>query len=170
MLKKTTKHTLGRRSAALLLALSLITASLAGCNSGKKAAEVQERFDAFTNEVFVSDITENILNLHWTLAFPENYGIEDYEISFGSFSKEYEEESYRELRDMLKELKEFDYDLLTEEQKLIYDIMLTYGEDNLKTEKFRLYYDYLSPTNGVQSYLPTLLAEYKFYKKQDWSS
>ncbi len=123
MLKKTTKHTLGRRSAALLLALSLITASLAGCNSGKKAAEAQERFDAFTNEVFVSDITENILNLHWTLAFPENYGIEDYEISFGSFSKEYEEESYRELRDMLKELKEFDYDLLTEEQKLIYDIM-----------------------------------------------
>ena len=166
-MKKTTNHTLCRRTIVLLLTLSLIFASVTGCNSGKKAAKAQERFDAFTNEVFVSDITENILNLHWTLAFPENYGIDDYKISFGSFSKEYEEESYQELRDMLKELKDFDYDLLTEDQKLIYDIMLTYGEDNLKTEKYRLYYDYLSPTNGVQSYLPTLLAEYKFYKKQD---
>lgn len=167
MKKKTTSRTLCRRSTALLLALSLMILPAAACKSGKKAEETQERFDAFTNEVFVSDITENIMNLHWTLAFPENYGIEDYEISFGSFSKEYEEESFRELRDMLKELKEFDYEQLTEDQKLIYDIMLTYGEDNLKTEKFRLYYDYLSPTNGVQSYLPTLLAEYKFYKKQD---
>lgn len=167
MKKKTTSRTLCRRSTALLLALSLMILPAAACKSGKKAEETQERFDAFTNEVFVSDITENIMNLHWTLAFPENYGIDDYEISFGSFSKEYEEESFRELRDMLKELKEFDYEQLTEDQKLIYDIMLTYGEDNLKTEKFRLYYDYLSPTNGVQSYLPTLLAEYKFYKKQD---
>lgn len=167
MNKKTTSRTLCRHSMALFLALSLMILPIAACKSGKKADETQERFDAFTNEVFVSDITENIMNLHWTLAFPENYGIDDYEISFGSFSKEYEEESFRELRDMLKELKEFDYEQLTEDQKLIYDIMLTYGEDNLKTEKFRLYYDYLSPTNGVQSYLPTLLAEYKFYKKQD---
>ena len=118
-MKKTTNHTLCRRTIVLLLTLSLIFASVTGCNSGKKAAKAQERFDAFTNEVFVSDITENILNLHWTLAFPENYGIDDYKISFGSFSKEYEEESYQELRDMLKELKDFDYDLLTEDQKLI---------------------------------------------------
>ena len=167
MKKKTLNHTLCRRSIALLLTLSLALTSLTACKSGKKAEAEQERFDSFTNEVFASDITENIMNLHWTLAFPENFGIEDYEISFGSFSKEYEEESYRELRDMMKDLKEFDYDLLTEQQKLTYDILKTYGEDNLKTEDFRLYYDYLSPTNGVQSYLPTLLAEYKFYKKQD---
>ena len=155
-----------RRFMALALILSLL-ASVSACKPKKTAEQEQELFDAFTNELFASDITENIINLHWTLAFPENYGIEDYEISFGDLSEEYEEETFEELRNVLKELNDFDYELLSKEQKLTFDILKTYAEDNLKTEGFRLYYDYLSPTNGVQSYLPTLLAEYKFYKEQD---
>lgn len=155
-----------RRFMALALILSLL-ASVSACKPKKTAEQEQELFDAFTNELFASDITENIINLHWTLAFPENYGIEDYEISFGDLSEEYEEEAFEELRNVLKELNDFDYELLSKEQKLTFDILKTYAEDNLKTEGFRLYYDYLSPTNGVQSYLPTLLAEYKFYKEQD---
>ena len=156
------------RLIALLLAGSFIF-SMASCKPKTNPEEIQESFDAFTDEVFASDITENIINLHWTLAFPENFGIKDYKISLGDFSEEYEAESFEELRDMLKRLEGFDRKLLTEEQQLTYDIMKTYGEDTLKTEGFRLYYDYLSPTNGVQSYLPTLLAEYKFYKEQDVS-
>lgn len=154
------------RLTALLLTLSLVF-SLSSCSSRKKAEEEQDAFDAFTNEIFISEISENILNLHWTTAFPENFGIENYEVSFGGFSKEFSEESSSEIRRILEELKDFDYELLTEDQKLTYDILKTYTEDSLATEKYRLYYDYLSPTNGVQSYLPTLLAEYKFYRQQD---
>ena len=168
MIRNTTAKASFRRLTALLLVSSLIF-SIAACKPKKSPEEIQESFDAFTDEIFISDVTENIVNLHWTLAFPENFGIEDYKISFGDFSEEYEEESFEELRDMLKKLDEFDRELLTEEQQLTYDIMHTYGEDTLKTKGFRLYYDYLSPTNGVQSYLPTLLAEYKFYKEQDVS-
>ena len=168
MIRNTTAKVSFRRLTALLLAGSLIF-SIAACKPKKSPEEIQESFDAFTDEIFISDVTENIVNLHWTLAFPENFGIEDYKISFGDFSEEYEEESFEELRNMLKRLQEFDRELLTEEQQLTYDIMRTYGEDTLKTKGFRLYYDYLSPTNGVQSYLPTLLTEYKFYKEQDVS-
>lgn len=168
MLKSTITKISFQRLAALLLVGSLIF-SIAACKPKANPEEIQESFDAFTDEIFASDITENILNLHWTLAFPENFGITDYKMSLGDFSEEYEEESFEELRDMLKRLEGFDRNVLTGEQQLTYDIMKTYGEDTLKTEGFRLYYDYLSPTNGVQSYLPTLLAEYKFYKEQDVS-
>lgn len=168
MLRSTTTKISFHRLTALLLAGSLIF-SMASCKPKTNPQEIQESFDAFTDEIFASDITENIINLHWTLAFPENFGITDYKMSLGDFSEEYEEESFEELRDMLKRLEGFDRTVLTEEQQLTYDIMKTYGEDTLKTEGFRLYYDYLSPTNGVQSYLPTLLAEYKFYKEQDVS-
>lgn len=168
MLRSTTVKISFQRLTALMLAGSLIL-SMAACKPKTNPEEIQESFDAFTDEIFASDITENIINLHWTLAFPENFGIKDYKISLGDFSEEYEEESFGELRDMLKRLEGFDRKLLTEEQQLTYDIMKTYGEDTLKTEGFRLYYDYLSPTNGVQSYVPTLLAEYKFYKEQDVS-
>lgn len=168
MLRSTTVKISFQRLTALMLAGSLIL-SMAACKPKTNPEEIQESFDAFTDEIFASDITENIINLHWTLAFPENFGIKDYKISLGDFSEEYEEESFGELRDMLKRLEGFDRKLLTEEQQLTYDIMKIYGEDTLKTEGFRLYYDYLSPTNGVQSYVPTLLAEYKFYKEQDVS-
>lgn len=168
MLRSTTTKISFHRLTALLLAGSLIF-SMASCKPKTNPQEIQESFDAFTDEIFASDITENIINLHWTLAFPENFGITDYKMSLGDFSEEYEEESFEELRDMLKRLEGFERTVLTEEQQLTYDIMKTYGEDTLKTEGFRLYYDYLSPTNGVQSYLPTLLAEYKFYKEQDVS-
>lgn len=168
MLRSTATKISFHRLTALLLAGSLIF-SMASCKPKANPQEIQESFDAFTDEIFASDITENIINLHWTLAFPENFGITDYKMSLGDFSEEYEEESFEELRDMLKRLEGFDRTVLTEEQQLTYDIMKTYGEDTLKTEGFRLYYDYLSPTNGVQSYLPTLLAEYKFYKEQDVS-
>ena len=155
-----------QRLIAFVLTLSLL-GSVSACKPKKTAQSEQELFEAFTNELFASDITENIINLHWTLAFPEHYGIEDYEVSFGDFSEEYEEETFQELRDTLKKLEQFNYEDLTEDQQLTYEILKTYTEDNLKTEGFRLYYDYLSPTNGIQSYLPTLLAEYKFYKEQD---
>lgn len=168
MLRSTTVKISFQRLTTLMLAGSLIL-SMAACKPKTNPEEIQESFDAFTDEIFASDITENIINLHWTLAFPANFGIKDYKISLGDFSEEYEEESFGELRDMLKRLEGFERKLLTEEQQLTYDIMKTYGEDTLKTEGFRLYYDYLSPTNGVQSYVPTLLAEYKFYKEQDVS-
>lgn len=155
-----------KRLTALFLASSFIF-SMSACKPRKNAEQIQADFDAFTDEIFASDMTENILNLHWSVAFPENYGIEDYEVSFGSFSKEYEDESWEELEDTLEALKNFDYELLTDEQKLTYDILNTYAEDNLKAKDYRLYYDYMSPTNGIQSYLPTLLAEYKFYKERD---
>ena len=155
-----------KRLTALFLAASFIF-SMSACKPRKNVEQIQADFDAFTDEIFASDMTENILNLHWSVAFPENYGIEDYEVSFGSFSKEYEAESWEELEDTLEALKNFDYELLTDEQKLTYDILNTYAEDNLKAKDYRLYYDYMSPTNGIQSYLPTLLAEYKFYKERD---
>ena len=137
MFKNTAVKAYFQRLTALMLAGSLIF-SMAACKPKENPEEIQESFDAFTDEIFISDITENIINLHWTLAFPEDYGIEDYKISFGDFSEEYEEESFEELRDMLKRLEEFDRELLTEEQQLTYDIMRTYGEDTLKTEGFRL--------------------------------
>ena len=100
-----------KRLTALFLAASFIF-SMSACKPGKNAEQIQADFDAFTDEIFASDMTENILNLHWSVAFPENYGIEDYEVSFGSFSKEYEDESWEELEDTLEALKNFDYELL----------------------------------------------------------
>ncbi len=167
-LKKSTQRLL-----SLLLTLTLIV-SLSGCgmipgfgNHVPTAEEEQQRFDEYTDEVFLSEVQLNIINLHFTLAHPEEYGIEDYEVTLGSFSEEDDKESYDLIRGYIQELEGFDYDLLTPEQQLSYDIFMMYSKDALKREDFRLYNNYLSPTTGMQSYIPTLLAEYTFYSEKD---
>lgn len=125
------------------------------------------RFDAFTNSIFKKELSLNILNLHSTFAHPEDFGINDYTISLGSFSANDEAMSYACLKEYLHILSTFDYQALTKQQQFTYDILKTYCEDTLKFEGFRLYTNYLSPTNGIQAYLPTLLSNYSFYDEQD---
>ena len=38
------------------------------------------RFKKFTQQLFTEEVTSNTLNLHYTLAYPENYGIKSYPI------------------------------------------------------------------------------------------
>lgn len=166
-----------KRLLALSLALTL-TVSLAGCSvrpgspsdsqdTTLTTQDEQQRFDGFLDEVFLSEMTENTLNMHFSLAHPENFGIDDYEVTLGGFSAEEDRESYDLVREYLEKLKNFQYELLAEDQQLTYDIFYTYLEDLLKMEDYRLYHNYLSTINGMHTYIPTLLAEYTFYRERD---
>ena len=44
-------------------------------------------FDAFTDKCFIELVTSDTLTLHQILEYPEKYGIENAEVTFGSFSK-----------------------------------------------------------------------------------
>ena len=43
-------------------------------------------FRAFTEELFCRETAANSVNLHYTLKNPENYGIEEEKITFGTFA------------------------------------------------------------------------------------
>lgn len=151
------------RLVSLFLVLALVF-SLSGCGS---AESVQQKFDEFTDEFFRNEVSSDILTLHTFLAHPENYGIDDYEISLGHYSDDDEAESYKLLKEYQKKLNGFKYDSLTADQQLTYDILSTFLSDLSNMEGYRLYSDCLSPINGMQSYVPTILAEYTFYDKGD---
>ena len=40
--------------------------------------ETIEAFDQFINDIFETEVTENTINLHFTISDPEKYGITDY--------------------------------------------------------------------------------------------
>lgn len=124
-------------------------------------------FDAFTEELFFSEISGNTINLHYTLAYPENFGITEYDISLGDASYEGMVASYDGLRELKKALEEFDYEVLTAKQKFTYDIMMDYVETELSAEEQLLFTEFFGPTTGYQAQLPVLLAEYTFRREQD---
>ena len=124
-------------------------------------------FDARMEELFRSEIALNTINLHYTLAYPENYGIEDYEASLGTYSLEEFEAGYEDMEILLEEIRAFDRERLREEQQLTYDIVSDYLETELKAKDYILYSEILGPTTGYQAQLPVLLAEYTFRREQD---
>ena len=124
-------------------------------------------FEEFTRDLFLSEISGNTINLHYTLAYPENFGITEYKISLGDASYEGMEGSYDALRELKVMLEEFDYDALTAKQQFTYDIMMDYIETELSAEELLLYTEFFGPTTGYQAQLPVLLAEYTFRREQD---
>lgn len=128
---------------------------------------LQVSFDDFLDELFISDLQDNIVNLHYTVANPGDYGIEEYSLSLGEFGREAFLESLEELEETLKELHGFSYEALSGEQQTTYDILEEYLQMQLDGRDFYLYEEPLSPTSGVQSQLPLLLAEYTFRCDRD---
>ncbi len=153
-----------RRILCLFLVFCLFLTGCSGISLGKSEGE---RFDEYTEAIFKEEIAQNTINLHYTLAYPENYGITDYDISLGEFTMEDFEDSADELEKMKKELERFDRSRLNEEQKLTYDLFMDYVDTELPVADLYLYTELLSPLKGYQSSLPVLLAEYTFRKKQD---
>ncbi len=157
-----------RKHIFLYTLLIIIIILLTSCTQKTVSKEqVQEEFEHYTNTFFIEEIRENTLNLHYTLAYPENYGIDDYPITFGEFSSESFEASFDELETYKDELKTFEYIALTKEQQLTYDILLDYMDTELEARDLFLYTEILGPSLGYQSQLPILLAEYTFRRETD---
>lgn len=124
-------------------------------------------FDQFVEDFFKYEVVSNTINLHYTLAYPENFGITDYEISLGDGSYEGLVASYDALRQIKAAFEELNDDKLSKEQKFTYDILMDYIDTELSTEELILYAEYFGPTTGYQAQLPVLLAEYTFRREQD---
>ena len=153
-----------KRILCLFLACCLFLTGCSGLTFGKSE---QERFDEYTEGMFKEEIAENTINLHYTLAYPENYGITDYEISLGEMTMEDFEDMEDDLKKMKKELESFDRSKLSDDQKLTYDLYMDYVDTELPVTDLYLYSEFLSPLKGYQSSLPVLLAEYAFRTEKD---
>lgn len=133
----------------------------------KQEGSYSKEFRDLTDEIFRDELKDSTINLHYTLAYPEDYGIDTYEISFGDYSMESYEQANTELKDLQKKLEAIHPERLEGEALLTYKILKDYVETELSVEDLILYGEVLSPTLGVQAQLPVLMAEYRFRTERD---
>lgn len=124
-------------------------------------------FDAFTEALFCEEISQNMINLHFTLAHPENYGITDYEVTLGDLSMATITDSYARTENYLTALKQFNKNALPLNKQLTYDVLESDFTFSLKMAPYILYDEILAPSSGIHAQLPILLEEYNFYDEQD---
>ncbi len=151
---------------SFFLSLSLFT----GCQKDPPNAfseTTNATFEDFTNNLFLEEIAANTINLHYCVENPTALGITEYEISLGDFSKEARMSSYTYLKETLSEVLMYDYNALSLENRLTYDILVDYLNTQLSLCKYDLYAEPLSYSGGLQMELPILFAEYEFTCEQD---
>lgn len=125
------------------------------------------KFERFTRKLFEDEICSNTLNLHYTLAYPQKYGIKDYEISLGTMDPEILKQNGVAWDTLKQKLERFSRDELSKENQIIYDMLLLDTSLQSSVREQYLLQEPLGPNLGIQAQLPTLLAEYTFRVPKD---
>ena len=96
------------------------------------AQKTRDQFSKLCKELFEDEVTADMITLHYSLAYPENYGITDYDVALPVLSLEEEDDVTSEEDDLFDRLDAIDRNDLTEDQKLTYDVLMDYLETALE--------------------------------------
>lgn len=122
----------------------------------------EKEFLRITNHLFREEMTANTLNMHYTLAQPENFGIQGYHSILPCYQKENTLTSRAATENLLAALSKVDISNLPEDQQYTHTLLRRSLENSMALSQYPYYEEPLSPGSGMQSQLPILLAEYTF--------
>lgn len=150
-------------AAALLLVSGAAFFFLKTCLPSSENKE----FESYIEDIFQQEMKTNTLNLHYTLAYPEDYGIDEYQVTLGTMEPDALEKNQKEAEKLQRKLEKFDLSQLSEENQIIYDILSLEFSSQLSLGSSYLLQEPLGPNLGIQAQLPILLAEYTFRTSSD---
>lgn len=143
---------------------------LSGCSSSEIPVATENpslSFSDWCEQIFREEISQNTLNLHYTLQNPTEYGITTSAISLGSFDAKDQTDYLKRIKQYTETLNAYDYDSLKLEDRLTYDILKYHFNQTLSDCSFYYYDEPLGSVTGIQAQLPILLSEYEFYHPSD---
>ena len=160
-------YTYQKKYMNLLMAAGILGGSVLLCACGAREQKDQNaEFEAYTEELFCSEVSSNTINLHYTLKNPEDYGITEDAAVLGSFETDADMVK-ASVENMRRSLENFSYDELDLQNKITFDILDYQIKAAEQSADFILYEEPLGLVSGVQTQFPVVLSEYQFYDRQD---
>lgn len=159
LLKKHRMLSVGIFLAAVLSIIYAAILSPAGKSTGS--------FSEFCTTLFREEMKSNTMNLHFTLKDPKTAGIDSYEITLGSLSGDSPHNQARQLKKLSEELKKYSHRSLKGKDRLTCRLLSDYISRQQNLAAYPYYDEPLTPSGGVTSQLPVLLAEYTFRNTRD---
>ena len=127
----------------------------------------EKRFTHITSTLFAEEMKSNTLNMHFTLAYPENYGIYDYEPVLACYDSRGALQDHASMENTVTALHAIDAEKLSDQDAWLCKLLTRSLENSLSMAEYPYYNEPLAPNSGMQSQLPILLAEYAFRSKRD---
>ena len=133
------------------------------------STDTNAAFETYITELFRQEASANLLNLHYTLENPQAYQITAYQTSLGNYSAASPALAAASAENILSALQQFDTQSLTPLNRQTLEILTDSMNLTVTGGNFEYYDEPLTPTTGLQSQVPILLAEYSFQNRQDLS-
>lgn len=145
----------------LLLLFAILTFLLSGSRRN------EEKFRHAAQELFRQEMIHNTLNMHYTIAHPEDFGILEYEARLPGYIPGVGESQLKEMEQQVHFWKKMSDRGLDDQDAYTRKLLALSLENSLEMQSHAYYDEPLSPASGMQSQLPILLAEYTFRTAED---
>lgn len=122
------------------------------------------QFEQLSQDLLYTELSGNTISLHYTLAYPENYGLSADPILPSSFT---DCDTRAQVAEWQRRLSCIDPQKLDSQDRYAYLLFDRFLALTLEGADFTYYTDPLSPSSGMVSGLPVLLADYTFRTKKD---
>ena len=124
-------------------------------------------FRSLTRRIFVEELSDSTLNMHYTIAHPENFLPDGYRVLLPGYDRQRADANRLGTENLLAALSSLHQDRMPLRDARFHRQLSRYLEQTLALNQFSCYSEPLSPSSGAQSQLPILLAEYTFRTEQD---
>lgn len=124
-------------------------------------------FRNFCNEIFVKEMEQDTLGLHYTIAYPKDFGIKQPEASLPLYEKKQALNEYQNMKEYSDALQTFDPEKLSVEERYTQNLLVDSLSTDLEGKQYFYLQEMFSPSGGIQIQYPILMAEYTFRCKED---
>ena len=125
------------------------------------------RFEKFAEKFFLTELCSNPVNFHYTLSEPDTYGIDESTLTLPVYHAGQASDDLAKVRTLLDALQKFHPENMSAANQYTYVLLSTYLTATENCASYLYYEEPLSPSSGVQSSLPVLLAEYRLSSADD---
>ncbi len=125
------------------------------------------RFKHITTTLFTTELCGNTLNLHYTLATPEQFGILNHKPALPIYDSTKELSAQAFTENVLASLEKINPKKLNEADRYTYQLLKRSLQNQKALFQFPYFREPLSPSSGMQCQLPILFAEYTFRTRRD---
>lgn len=125
------------------------------------------RFERFTERFFLEELQANPIHFHYSIEDPDSWHIDESQLTLPIYQEGAAANDVYALQTLAGQLAEYDTARLSENNSYLHRLLSSYLDAASHTAAYPYFSEPLSPSSGMPSELPILLAEYRFDAPED---
>ena len=148
-------------------ALAIFAGFSAATLFGYVYTHADAQFESFTEDFFLQELQSNPIHFHYSVDDPSAYDVDESKLTMPVYHAGNASNDIYALSLLSKELEKYNGRHLSEHNQYLHGLLCSYIDAVSKTTAYPYFAEPLSPSSGVVSELPILLAEYRLDSAED---